>query len=71
MRLCKGSPWLTGPQYPGRGQASQPPARDPRAERYFSTAARYNAAARALGYESLGHALNDGRLSEILRKASD
>jgi hypothetical protein len=47
------------------------PARDPRAERYFSIAARYNAAATALGYESLEHALNDGRLSEILRKASD
>jgi len=71
MRLCKASPWLTGLTGAGMPPATQMPARDPRAERYFSIAARYNAAATALGYESLEHALNDGRLSEILRKASD
>jgi hypothetical protein len=65
--LWKASPWLNGSE-----QSAPPkPERDPRAERYFATAARYNAAASALGYESLEQALSDGRMSEILRRATN
>jgi hypothetical protein len=42
---------------------------DPRAVRYFSIAARYNAAAAELGYLSLEHAVKAGRMPEVLRRA--
>jgi hypothetical protein len=45
------------------------PSPDPRAVRYFSIAARYNAAAAELGYLSLGDAIKAGRMPEVLRRA--
>jgi hypothetical protein len=42
---------------------------DPRAARYFSMAARYNAAAVELGYLSLEHAVKAGRMPDVLRRA--
>ena len=45
------------------------PALDPRAARYFEQAARYNAAARDLGYLSLEHAVRAGKMPEILHRA--
>ena len=46
------------------------PSSDPRAVRYFSIAARYNAAAADLGYLSLEHAVRAGRMPDVLRMAS-
>ena len=43
---------------------------DPRAERYFATADRYNRAATDLGYLSLEHAIRAGRMPEILSRAA-
>ncbi len=45
------------------------PSPDPRAVRYFSIAARYNAAASELGYLSLEHAVRAGRMTDVLRRA--
>ena len=42
---------------------------DPRAVRYFSTAARYNAVAAELGYPSFEFAVKAGRMNDIIRRA--
>ncbi len=44
-------------------------ARDPRAVRYFSVAASYNAAAADMGFPSLEHAVKAGQMREVVRRA--
>jgi len=72
MKLSLWSPdILSGPPRTSENAVPEvPPSPDPRAVRYFSIAARYNAAAAALGYLSLGHAVKAGRMPDILRIAS-
>lgn len=47
------------------------PEHDTRAQRYFSTAERYNAAAADLGFKSLEDALKAGRMREIVRRVEE
>jgi hypothetical protein len=62
---------LSGPPRTSEKTVPEPaPSPDPRAVRYFSIAARYNAAAAALGYLSLEHAVKAGRMPDVLRIAS-
>jgi hypothetical protein len=49
--------------------ASTHNAPDPRAVKYFALAARYNAAATEMGFQSLEAALSAGQLREVLRRA--
>ena len=58
------------PRIPKNTIADFAPSPDPRALRYFSIAARYNAAAAELGYLSLEHAVKAGRMPDVLRMAS-
>lgn len=58
------------PRIPKTTVADVAPSPDPRAVRYFSIAARYNAAAAKLGYLSLEHAVKAGRMPDVLRIAS-
>ena len=62
---------LLAPGRPAEAHDHSPaPSLDPRAERYFATAARYNAAATDLGYLSLEHAVRAGRMADILRRVA-
>jgi len=45
--------------------------RDPRAVRYFSLAASYNAVAAEMGYASLEHAVKAGQMPELLRRVRE
>ena len=58
------------PRIPNKPVADVAPSPDPRAVRYFSIAARYNAAAADLGYLSLEHAVRAGRMPDVLQMAS-
>ena len=58
------------PRIPNKTVPDVAPSPDPRAVRYFSLAARYNAAAAELGYLSLEHAVRAGRMPDVLRMAS-
>jgi hypothetical protein len=57
------------PRIPNKSVPDGAPSPDPRAVRYFSIAARYNAAAAELGYLSLEQAVKAGRMPEVLRRA--
>jgi hypothetical protein len=63
---------LLRPRQSGAAALPSPthPLVDPRAERYFAIAARYNAAAADLGYQSLEHAVRAGKMPDVLRRAS-
>ncbi len=68
LRFFRSSGSVVDPRaFPSSASTSTSP--DPRAVRYFALAARYNAAATAMGFLSLEAALGAGQLREVLRRA--
>ena len=68
--LWSAGPVSGPPRIPNQTDPDAAPSPDPRALRYFSIAARYNAAAAKLGFLSLEHAVRAGRMPDVLRMAS-